>query len=220
MNTNTHAGNTMGPLTPNGNARPWTPWRIALWSAPAILLLIPLVAMQFSAEVEWTAFDFTIAALALYGALAVYERVSGLSGNTRYRTAVGVAVATLLVLLWINGAVGIIGDGDINLLYFFVFAVGVLGALIARFQPLGLARTLVAMAVTQMAIPAIALVIWKTGSAEIVQEMFANPNSPHGPFSPGIAPVFVLNGVFALLFIASAGLFREAARPEPVEGLP
>jgi hypothetical protein len=31
------------------------------------------------------------------------------------------------------------------------------------------------------------------------------------PFSPGIVPVFILNGVFAALFAGSALLFRRAA---------
>jgi hypothetical protein len=202
----------MTPLTAHSTPRPWTAPRIALWSAPAILLAIPLVAMQFTGEVQWTAFDFTIAALALYGALAVYERVSRLSTSTLYRAGVALAVLTTLLLFWINGAVGVIGDGDVNLLYFFVFAVGVLGALVARFQPLGLARTLVAMAATQMTIPVIALIILKTGSPAVVEEVFGNPHSPHGPFSPGIVPVFVLNAAFALLFLLAAGLFRESAR--------
>jgi hypothetical protein len=104
-------------------------------------------------------------------------------------------VATALILVWVNAAVGIIGDGPVNLMYFGVLAVGLVGALIARFRPLGMAWTLFAMAIAQMLVPAIALVVW-------------NP-----PFDPGIAPVFGLNAFFAALWVVSALLFRHSAAP-------
>ena len=33
-------------------------WRIAAWGLAGLILLLPLVAMQFTDEVEWTASDF------------------------------------------------------------------------------------------------------------------------------------------------------------------
>jgi len=69
-----------------------------------------------------------------------------------YRFAVGVALTTAFILLWVNGAVGIIGDesNDANIMYFGVLAVGFIGAIIARFRPLGMARALYAMALAQV----------------------------------------------------------------------
>lgn len=130
------------------------------------------------------------------------------SGGAAYRAATGIALAGALVLLWMNAAVGIIGDGPVNLMYVGVLIVGVVGAFIARLQPPGMALALFATAVAQMLVPVIALVIWKVGW----EDLLLNPNSPNAPFHPGIAPVFVLNAAFAVLWVVSAWMFRKAAR--------
>jgi len=41
---------------------------------------------------------------------STYELVARKAGNIAYRAAVGVAVAAALILVWVNGAVGIIGN--------------------------------------------------------------------------------------------------------------
>src|SRR5687768_3989007 len=105
-------------------------------------------------------------------------------GTIAYGIAVGVACATSFVLIFINAAAGIIGDGPVNLMYVGVLAVGFIGALIARFEPRGMALALFATAVAQMLVFAAALVMWKAGW----QDPFINPNSPHPAFHPGIAP--------------------------------
>ena len=133
------------------------------------------------------------------------------SGGTAYRVATGIAVATALVLVWMNAAVGIIGDGPVNLMYSGVLIVGFVGAFIARFQSRGMALALFATAVAQLLVPVIALVIWKAGW----QDLLVDPNSPNPPFDPGIAPVFGLNAVFVMLWVVSAWLFRKAARGRP-----
>jgi hypothetical protein len=104
--------------------------------------------------------------------------------------------------VWLSLGVGIIGkDGDpANLMYFGVLAVGVIGAIIARFQPHGMARALFAAALAQAVVAAIALIArlglpW-SGPAEIVG----------------------LNGFFMALFAGSAWLFRRAARGRPERG--
>ena len=136
------------------------------------------------------------------------------SGGTAYRVASGIAVAAALVLFWMNAAVGIIGDGPVNLMYLGVLTVGFVGAFIAGFQPRGMALALFATAVAQMLVPVIALVIWKAGW----QDLLIDPNSPNPPFDPGIALVFGLNAVFAMLWVVSAWMFRKAARGRPEPG--
>ena len=136
------------------------------------------------------------------------------SGGTAYQVATGIAVAAALVLFWMNAAVGIIGDGPVNLMYLGVLIVGFVGAFIARLQPRGMALALFATAVAQMLVPVIALVIWKAGW----QDLLIDPNSPKPPFDPGIAPVFGLNAVFAMLWVVSAWMFRKAARGRPEPG--
>jgi hypothetical protein len=183
--------------------------RIAAWAVfTAFILLVPLTAMQFSDEVNWTLFDFAIMGALLFGTGLTYELVARKGGTTAYRSAVGIACMAAFLLIWVNAAVGVIGDGPVNLMYFGVIAVGTIGAFIARFQPLGMARALFAMALAQMLVPAIALAIWKAGW----EDLLIDPNSPHPPFDPGIAQVFGLNAVFAMLFVGSGLLFRHAAR--------
>jgi hypothetical protein len=139
----------------------------------------------------------------------MYELIARKGGTVAYRVAVGIGCATGFVLLLINAAAGIIGDGPVNLMYVGVLAVGFVGALVARFQPRGMALALFATAVAQMLVPLIALVMWKAGW----QDPFINPNSPHPPFHPGVGPVFGLNAVFAAIWTISGLLFRHAGNP-------
>jgi hypothetical protein len=120
--------------------------------------------------------------------------------NTAYRFAIGVALAAAVMLVWLSLGVGIIGrDGDpANLMYFGVLAVGIVGALIARFRPRGMARALFATALAQTLVALIALT--------------AGLGYPwSGPLE-----LSLLNGFFVALFVGSAWLFRRAAdgRPE------
>ncbi len=61
--------------------------------------------------------------------------------NVAYRAAVGVAAATVLLLLWMNAAVGTEDDNSGGLIFLGVLVVGI-GAIAARFQPQGMARAL------------------------------------------------------------------------------
>lgn len=116
--------------------------------------------------------------------------------NTAYRSAIGVALAGTLILIWLSLGVGIIGrDGDpANLMYFGVVAVGIIGAVIARLQSPGMARTMLAMAIAQALVTAIALI--------------ARLGLPYS----GPLEILLLNGFFVALFAGSAWLFQRAAR--------
>lgn len=116
--------------------------------------------------------------------------------TTEYRYAVGVALATMLILAWMSLGVGVIGaDGDpANWTYAGVIAVGIFGAIIARFQPRGMARALFATAIAQALVATIALIL-RLGY----------------PASPSLE-IVGLNGIFIALFVGAALLFRRAAR--------
>jgi hypothetical protein len=163
----------------------------------ALLLLVPLVAMQFNTGMNWSVFDFVVAGVLLFGSGLTYELVSRKMGSIPYRLAVGLAVLTALFLVWVNLAVGIIGSerNPANLMYLGVLATGLIGAIVARLQPQGMARTLYAMAFAQVMVPVIALIVWK-------------PVLTLEP--PGVLGVFVLNALIAMLFVGSALLFRRA----------
>lgn len=169
--------------------------RVAL--ATAFLLFIPLVAMQFTQEVNWTWSDFVVAGGLLFGTGLTYLLVSRMGDSASYRLAVGVAVAAGLLLVWINLAVGIIGgDGNpANLLFGGVLAVATIGALVARFRPQGMAIAMFAAALTQFLVPLLAALIWKPG------------------VNLGMLQVLVFNTVFAGLWVASGWLFRRASGP-------
>jgi hypothetical protein len=176
--------------------------RLAVWAAVvALVLLIPVIGMQVSDEWNWDLFDFIFAVVVLFGAAVAYEVVASRGGTFAYRAAVGVAVLTGLVLVWINAAVGIIGDDDgFNLMYFAMLSIGVAGALVARFRPQGMARTLFVVAIAQMLVPLIVLAI------PSLRDVLWEP--------PGIAGVFILNAIFAALWLGSAWLFWKAARKQ------
>jgi hypothetical protein len=178
--------------------------RIALGTG--LILLIPLCGNLFTGW-SWPPYAFVLWGAVLFGTGLTYELIARKGGTIAYRAAVGIACATGFVLVFINAAAGIIGDGPVNLMYLGVFAVAFAGALIARFEARGMALALFATAVAQMLVPVVALVIWKAGW----QDLLTDPNSPNPPFHPGIAPVFGLNAVFAMLWAASAQLFRHAA---------
>ena len=201
-----HEGKAMPGKSENRGGRRGSRLRIAAWAAVvALILLIPLIAMQFSDEWNWDLFDFVFAGALLFGAGLTYELVAKKDGTTAYRAAVGVAVATALILVWVNAAVGIIGDDEsVNLMYFGVLAIGIIGALIARLRPQGMARALFAMAIAQMLVPVIVLTIPN------FRGVLVEP--------PGVVGVFGLNAFFVMLWIGSAWLFRKAAREQNSRG--
>ena len=199
MNTDMHEGKTVAGNTENGGGRRGSRWRIAVWGTAAFILLLPFLAMQFTDEVAWDLADFAIVGAMLVGACGTYELAARVTDNTTYRFAVGVGLAAALILVWLSLGVGIIGrDGDpANLMYFGVLAVAIMGALIARFQPLGMARALSATALAQTSVAVIALIAG-----------FGYPWS-------GALELSALNGFFVALFVASAWLFRRAAHGQP-----
>jgi hypothetical protein len=162
----------------------------------ACILLLFLLAMLLTDEMNWGLFDFVFAGALIFGTGLTYVLVARRGGNMAYRFAVGTALAAAFLLVWINLAVGVIGseDNPANLMYFGVLAIGFLGAIIAELRPRGMARVLVTMALAQALVPVIALVIWKP------------------QVTSGVAGVLTLNGFFVVLFVGSALLFRSAAR--------
>lgn len=73
------------------------------------LLCIPLVAMQFTTEVNWSVSDFIVAAILLFGTGLVCELVLRNVKTTRNRILICGVVLAVLLLVWIELAVGIFG---------------------------------------------------------------------------------------------------------------
>ena len=124
-------------------------WRLAAWSIAAALLLLPLVAMQFTADVNWTASDFVFMAVLLGGVGLAFEFIVRRSRNFSYRVGSGLALLATFLTVWVNAAVGMIGDGPYNLLFGVVLLIALIGSIAGRFEPAAMARAMVAAAIAQ-----------------------------------------------------------------------
>lgn len=77
--------------------------------AVVLLLLIPLVAMQFTTEVDWDVRDFAIAAVLLLGTGLTAEAVIRNVKNKNYQIGLIALILIALFLIWAELAVGIFG---------------------------------------------------------------------------------------------------------------
>jgi len=75
----------------------------------ALILSIPLIAMQFTEEVNWTLSDFVIAAVLLLGTGLAIDLVIRYVKTGLSRTILLVVILLLLFLTWAELAVGIFG---------------------------------------------------------------------------------------------------------------
>lgn len=167
------------------------PWRWIGWGGAIALLAIPLL-LQF----PWTASDFIFAAAVFAIVGGTFELAVRKSGNKWYRGGVAVALATSFLLVWINGAVGIIGDEDnpANMMFVVVILMAIAGAIASRFEAAGMARAMF-VAVAAEALIAVIVVANGLGATE-------------PPGFPGV-PILVLG--FAGMWGLSGLLFRKAA---------
>lgn len=163
-------------------------WKIAVWAAAAGLWLTPLIAMQFTNEVDWDPFDFAVFGAMLMVVCGLLEVATRMSHSVFYRLGFGLALVGSFVLVWMNLAVGIIGseDNPANLMYASVLAIGAAGAVLARLKPRGMAIALVVMAVAQGVVSATAVL--------------------SGYFT------VLLDAAFITIWLLSAWLFHTAAR--------
>src|SRR3989344_9578227 len=173
--------------------------RLIVWAIVGglILLLMILAVVGVTDEVRWS--DVVGWSMVLLPLGGLYELWQWLKTRTKtYRIAFSVVLAGVFFLGWVSGAVGIIGSENqpVNLMYWAVPAVLLIGSLISRFKPRGMARALFATAFVQALIPVIALII--------------SPEVSWG--NAGVIGVFVVNSFFAALFAVSAVLFRRAGR--------
>lgn len=163
-------------------------WRVIGWSIPTMLLLLPLVAMRFTDEVNWTLSDFLFAGL-LFGSVGLaFEFIARRSGSLAFRSGAAVAVIAGFLTIWVNAAVGMIGDEDnaLNLMFAGVLAVAFLGAGVVKFQA-----------------ERMAVVMTIAGAAQFVA-------SAVGAFTDLRGGIF--SAFFAGLWLLSAMLFTKAAR--------
>lgn len=116
-----------------------------------------------------------------------------------YRIAALIAAIAAFLLVWVNGAVGIIGDeaSDANFLFFAVLAVAAVGSVIARFRASGMARALYVTAGAQLLV-AVFVIAMRLGES--------SPTWPRG--------ILVLTAIFSGFWLVSGWLFSRAARSD------
>jgi hypothetical protein len=172
-------------------------WLTAAWTtATGLILLTPLIAMQFTDEVNWTVGDFVFAGAMLLGAGVTYElaaRVGGLA----YQAGVIVALGTGILTFWVTGAVGIIGSENNpgNLLYLAVGVLAIIGAILAQGRASRMVWAMGLAAFATLSVPVFAY------------------NGVANPANDVMAPeVFIATGVFAAAWALSAFFFHKAAQ--------
>lgn len=171
-------------------------WRVAGWGIAAFVLLLPFLAMRTTSEVSWDGTDFIVLAMMLAIAGGTLELGARLSPSWVYRGAYAIAVAAGFLLVWVNLAVGFLGDEDnpANLMFLAVLAVAIGGAIVARGRAGGMSRAMAAGAIVQLAVALIAL---GAGLAS--------------PGLKGLHEVAMGTILFGALWLASARLFRREA---------
>lgn len=162
--------------------------RVAL--AALGLLMVPLVASQVVDGWNWDAGAFVFTYVLFFGTGLAYALIARKMGAWSYKAGVGVALVAGFALGWSNMVHVADSENPANLVYYSVLVVGVVGALLARLEARGLARTLFAMAAT---LALIALILPSGAPPYLARNMAIG------------------HGVFAALFTASGLLFRHAS---------
>jgi uncharacterized membrane protein len=171
-----------------GSATRAIPWRTIGWGMAALLLLLPLAAMRFTDEVDWSGGDFLFAAVLLGSVGSAFELATRMSRDKAYRAAAAAALAAPFAILWTRGAVGMIGDesNPHNLLFLGVIGFALSGAIAVRFRAKGMALLMAAAAV-----------------AHLIAALAGLPVDPQGA---------TLSVLLAAPWLLSAALFRKAGR--------
>ena len=77
--------------------------------ATGLVLLIPLIAMQFTTEVNWNTADFIVMGILLFGAASSFVLVSR-KAPRRQRLYIALLFAAVFIFIWAELAVGIFAN--------------------------------------------------------------------------------------------------------------
>jgi len=171
-----------------------------------LILSIPLIAMQFTQEVDWSVGDFIVMGILIFSMALAYVLLARYAPNFIHRAAIGSAIGSTFLMVWANLAVGLIGAGPHagNLMYIGVVAVVIIGTYFSRFTAKGMELTMFSTALSLVLVAVIAL----------LANMQSYPQS-------SVAQIIAVNAFFAFLYCISGLLFRYMAlqeAPEKSEG--
>jgi hypothetical protein len=158
------------------------------------ILMVPLIAMQFTKEVNWQSADFAVFGAMLLSVGLAYEFLAAKMGAFRYKAAMALALVGAFILLWGNMAVGLIGSEEepLNLMYYAVIGFFIFGSAMARIRPHEMMRVMFVTATIQFLITLGALSL-RMGELS----------------GKTLAASVGINSVIIALFIVSALLFRQ-----------
>ena len=144
--------------------------------------------MRFTSEMVWDETDFVAAAVILFAAAGAFDLAARAAGGWAWRAGAAIAILAAFLIVWVNLAVGMIGDEDnrYNFLFLGAIAVALAGAALARFRPAGTAKAMIAAGAVQALVAAGGLGADFRGA--------------------------VLSGAMAGLWVLAAWLFRRAGR--------
>jgi hypothetical protein len=159
----------------------------------ASLLAIPLIAMQFTNQVNWSVGDFVIMGILLFTTGSAFVIITRHTANLANRAAFAAAIGSTFLMIWANAAVGLIGAGPHwgNFMYAGVVATVLIGTYLSRFTAQGMERTMFATSFTLLLVAAIAL----------MANMDEYPGS-------SVVEILAVNGFFCALYFVAGLLFR------------
>ena len=182
-----------------GARRRLSPWRIFGWGIAIGLVLLPLIAMQFTTEVNWTMSDFIAAGLMIGLTGGALELAVRASPNPWGRAGAAVMILTSFLLVWVNLAVGFLGSegNPANIMFLLVLGIAVGGSIATRLRSAPMVRTMLSAAIVQILVATTALAAgWASPGWE------------------GVYEVVMGSTLFGGLWLISAALFRNAAKDD------
>lgn len=127
----------------------FNPWRVAGWGTMAILLSLPAI-LHF----PWSPGDFIIMGIMLGSVGLGIEFLVRRSGSAFVRLGAVIGVLTCFLTIWVNLAVGMIGNEDnpYNQLFIVPVFLFIAGTVLTRFKPKGMTAVMLCAAAAQFAI--------------------------------------------------------------------
>ena len=165
----------------------WNGWRIARWAVVAGLLLVPLAMMQVVPDWHWGPGGFVLAAIVLGGPVLLYEVAARRSGSSAYGLGAAIALATGFALVWTT----LVRDDGNGIGFLTLVLAAAVSAFAVRGRAAGMARAMLGLA----------------GIQAFLGVMIAT-----APATVDAPRVLVMTGVFATLWLVSAGCFWRSAR--------
>lgn len=82
---------------------------LIIFAVPVFLMTVAFFGNLFVESWNWSGFDFLLAAILLFGTAGLISLVGTIVKNRNYKILISLAVIAILVLVWMELAVGLFG---------------------------------------------------------------------------------------------------------------